>query len=81
MRPGALARRQYATSLLHLTKLVLKRQFLLNARDRAFYVARAVQVGGASYPHTRPAGACRCVQVRAGACRCVSIIPTHLSLI
>lgn len=44
--PGALYTQRYASSAARLTRLVLKRQFLLNKRDRAFYIARTLQVGG-----------------------------------
>lgn len=44
--PGSLAASRYASSHLRLTKLVLLRQMLLNRRDKGFYIARAVQVGG-----------------------------------
>ncbi|KAL4427934.1 hypothetical protein ABPG75_002023 [Micractinium tetrahymenae] len=41
--PNALHKTRYASSGLRLTGLVLQRQFRLNQRDKAFYVARAVQ--------------------------------------
>ncbi|KAL4442124.1 hypothetical protein ABPG77_011385 [Micractinium sp. CCAP 211/92] len=42
-KPHALHKTRYASSWLRLTGLVLQRQFRLNQRDRAFYVARAMQ--------------------------------------
>jgi hypothetical protein len=41
---GSLFTTRYANSALHLTLLVIKRQFLLNKRDRSFYIARSLQV-------------------------------------
>lgn len=41
--PEALATTRYASGVGRLTKLVFKRQLLLNGRDRAFYIARAAQ--------------------------------------
>lgn len=44
----------HLSSWMRLTGLVLHRQFRLNQRDRAFYVARAVQVGFPGPPHAAP---------------------------
>ena len=49
--PLSLFTTHYASSALHLTLLVIKRQFLLNQRDRSFYIARSAQV------RRRPGGA------------------------
>ena len=43
--PGSLITTKYASSVLRLTKLVFLRQVKLNKREKAFYIARAVQVG------------------------------------
>lgn len=41
----ALSTKPYANTRPALTRLVLMRQFLLNSRDKAFYIARTLQVG------------------------------------
>ena len=41
---GSLMQSHYASSAMRLTGLVLMRQFMLNKRDRGFYIARAIQV-------------------------------------
>ncbi|KAI3428353.1 hypothetical protein D9Q98_006733 [Chlorella vulgaris] len=43
--PGSLAKTRYGNSYLRLTQLVFLRQVLLNKRDKAFYIARALQAG------------------------------------
>lgn len=52
--PGSLAKTRYGNSYLRLTQLVFLRQVLLNKRDKAFYIARALQVHGAGGPTGGP---------------------------